>query len=89
MVIMRNNGAPLERLDLCAQAVRPGHLAHIPPERFLALVEHIMQHQEVADPVIFQIHQPVIFIDIRSGTMRLRKQREQVQDAALDQIDAG
>ena len=48
-----------------------------------------MQHEKVADTLEFEIHQPVVFAPVGGFDRRSGKQVDEIEDAALDQVDAG
>ena len=48
-----------------------------------------MQHEKVADTLEFEIHQPVVFAPVRGFDRRSGKQVDEIEDTALDQVDAG
>ena len=81
--IFHDPAAAPEQLHLFRERVRDLHRPHVVPEwRVGALRRVIVQDQEVADPIIFQVDQAVEFVAIERRDFRLRKQLDKAVIAA-------
>ncbi|PAV70132.1 hypothetical protein WR25_17276 [Diploscapter pachys] len=90
LTILHHPAAPAPQLQLLRQAVGDRHRPHIIPERRVAPRRRvIVQDQEVADPVIFQVDHTVELVAIRCAGAPVREQLDQQRDRLLHQIDAG
>jgi hypothetical protein len=89
-LVIQDHAALAKQFHFVGEAVRDRHRAYVVPKRrIVALGRVVMQHDEVADALELDVHDPVVFACIDRVKVSVGKQFDEMRHRRLDEIDAG